>query len=86
MSTRKRLCVRQEGKDGKVYWKEVGVGWEGEKGLTLSLHLFDKPIFVFDAEEKQQEAPRQQRSRYGNSGAGNSAKHTAGDDDSDLPF
>lgn len=33
------VCYKQEGKDGKGYWKQIGVVLEGDKGLSLKLEV-----------------------------------------------
>lgn len=84
MSKRFDVCVKEE-RDGKTYWNKVGVAFQGEKGVTVKLHLFPQtPFYLFDSEPKPDQNAG---SRYGTSGAGNAAKHRGGpDDDTNLPF
>lgn len=98
MSTMKAVyTVVDRGEGKKPWWCRIGTAFINKDG-SLSVLLDALPtngkMQIRDEEprEDRQEPPRRQDSRWGKSGAGNVAKHTAPaddsapDDDSDIPF
>lgn len=81
------LCTPEE-RNEKTFWSKIGTLFQGDDGkMWLKLSMFPGlKVQVFEQRPRDGQAPSDGQ-RYGKSGHGNSAKHTAGDDDGgSFPF